>query len=262
LTPLIYPRDRLKDLIANNTDGIYLPSRNVATVWSLPLHRRCSSSDRIVVYPLLRASSGPTGGQARLRENSGPQQQRAVCCPTRWHIEPFIPAWHRRQIEVSWPHAATEFSHGLHRQTIRPPPRKPLSLASPEGQQGRASSAYLSGFGAESPAGRARRRNGRRGYRRDPARCALRLDLARIPGFRRGRRHIAAAPATAPARCWIVPRVKPQLTIAADPATSTDRVASQPPPSRREGSFWVSRSRPVGGDLAGLAEHLIDVAGM
>jgi hypothetical protein len=28
------------------------------------------------------------------------------------------------------------------------------------------------------------------------------------------------------------------------------------------GSFWVSRSRPEGGDLAGLAEHLIDVAGM
>jgi hypothetical protein len=54
----IYPRGRLKDPIANNTDGIYLPSRNVATVWSLSLHRRCSSSDRVVVYPLLRASQG------------------------------------------------------------------------------------------------------------------------------------------------------------------------------------------------------------
>jgi hypothetical protein len=29
-----------------------------------------------------------------------------------------------------------------------------------------------------------------------------------------------------------------------------------------DGSFWVSRSRPEGGDLARLAEHLIDVAGM
>jgi len=37
---------------------------------------------------------------------------------------------------------------------------------------------------------------------------------------------------------------------------------SSSPPSRQEGSFWVSRSRPEGGDLAGLAEHLIDVAGM
>jgi hypothetical protein len=36
---MIYPRDRLEDLIANDTDGIYLPFRNVATVWSLSLPR-------------------------------------------------------------------------------------------------------------------------------------------------------------------------------------------------------------------------------
>jgi hypothetical protein len=49
--------------------------------------------------------------------------------------------------------------------------------------------------------------------------------------------------------------------LAAFPA-AFDCAESHPRRVAREGSFRVSRSRPEGGDLARLAEHLIDVAGM